>query len=144
MTSPQTVRDMTRSVMLPTTTVSTAVVMTAIQMTDAAQVFKHSTLFFHCYDNILGCHDSVLNCEYPTPICDEVDHLCKCQDDEDCHDEDYCNTESGQCELRTCSKDEDCNPGDLGECDVSTVPHGNCFYCDTGASPSTCKPGETK
>ena len=90
----------------------------------------------------LGCHDSDLNCEYPAPICDLVDHTCKCNDDGDCKAEDFCNQQSGQCELRTCSSDLDCNPGDLGECDVSNTPHENCFYCDTGASPSVCKPGQ--
>ena len=36
--------------------------------------------------------------------------------------------------------DDDCNDVANGEgvCDVTSVPHGNCFYCDGGE----CKPGK--
>ena len=36
--------------------------------------------------------------------------------------------------------DDDCNDVANGEgvCDVTSVPHGNCYYCDRGE----CKPGK--
>lgn len=79
------------------------------------------------------------NCAYPRPVCSS-DHLCGCENNADCEPEDYCNTESNSCEP-ACVTDKDCNPGEEGECDVSTNIYTNCHYCDTSASPNECKPG---
>ena len=72
-------------------------------------------------------------------MCDQASHTCKCSEDSDCHAEDFCNND-GICELRPCVADADCNDVANGEgvCDVTSVPHGNCYYCDGGE----CKPGK--
>ena len=72
-------------------------------------------------------------------MCDQASHTCKCSEDSDCHAEDFCNND-GICELRPCVGDADCNDVANGEgvCDVTSVPHGNCYYCDRGE----CKPGK--
>merc|ERR1712241_198219 len=86
-----------------------------------------------------GCHDSGLNCEYPAPICDLADHTCKCNDDSDCHPEDFCNA-SGICEIAVCLADTECNGFDQ----ICNAQYDNCFYCGKDDCPSNadgCCPG---
>ena len=137
----QNAMDSTKFAMLSMTTASTVerMIVLPIQMA-AVQVISPLLQPIHNYKSFLflGCHDSGLNCEYPAPVCDLADHTCKCNDDSDCHAEDFCNTD-GICEEKPCVADADCNDEANGEgvCDVSTFPHGNCYYCDRGQ----CKPG---
>ena len=46
-------------------------------------------------------------------------------------------------EERTCQDHGDCNDVKSGEgvCDVSLLPHENCFYCDKTDDQPRCKPG---
>merc|ERR1712126_175393 len=92
-----------------------------------------------------GCHDSTLNCPYPTPVCQD-NHECGCNDDDDCLDEDVCNTDLNKCEKipDECQPDteaEDCNADVTGECDTDKPVYTQCFYCDTEGSYNQCKPG---
>ena len=95
-------------------------------------------MFLFLSKMVLGCAADA-NCAYPRPVCSS-DHLCGCENNADCEPEDYCNTETNSCEP-ACVTDKDCNPGEEGECDVSTNIYTNCHYCDTSASPNECKPG---
>ena len=47
-------------------------------------------------------------------------------------------------EERTCEDHGDCNDVKSGEgvCDVSLLPHENCFYCDKTDDQPRCKPGK--
>merc|ERR1712126_386873 len=92
-----------------------------------------------------GCHDSTLNCPYPTPVCQD-NHECGCNDNDDCLDEDVCNTDLNKCEKipDECQPDteaEDCNADVSGECDTDKPVYTQCFYCDTEGSYNQCKPG---
>ena len=46
-------------------------------------------------------------------------------------------------EEKTCEDHGDCNDVKSGEgvCDVSLLPHENCFYCDKTDDQPRCKPG---
>ena len=104
---------------------------------------KLKTCSFSCHfhANILGCHDSGLNCEYPAPICDLADHTCKCNNDDDCKAEDFCNTDTGKCEpLPTCVEDVECEGFD----EICNANYDNCFYCggDDCQAIDGCCPGK--
>merc|ERR1711884_484123 len=87
-----------------------------------------------------GCHDSALNCEYPTPVCDQASHTCKCNDDSDCHAEDFCNND-GVCELYVCLADTERDGYDQ----ICNAQYDNCFYCGKDDCPhhtDGCCPGK--
>jgi len=86
------------------------------------------------YDNCFYCGDcqgpgccpgcgSDNNCAYPTPICQD-DHNCGCNTDSDCKFDDYCNTDTNQCEAQ-CVEDNECDGSDA----VCNDAYDNCFYC---------------
>ena len=74
-------------------------------------------------------------------MCDLADHTCKCNDDSDCHAEDFCNTETGVCELAVCLADTECDGFDQ----ICNDQYDNCFYCGKDDCPhhtDGCCPGE--
>jgi len=85
------------------------------------------------------------NCPYPTPVCQD-NHGCGCNDNDDCEDEDVCNTDLNKCEKTPdeCQPDteaDDCNADVIGVCDTDKPVYTQCFYCDTEGSYNQCKPG---
>ena len=115
--------------------------MTALTtLMDVVQVRKYeNSQHIHDIKFITGCHDSALNCEYPAPVCDLASHTCKCNDDSDCHAEDFCNND-GVCELYVCLADTECDGFDQ----ICNAQHDNCFYCGQDDCPhhtDGCCPG---